>query len=77
LPWHVRKFRQAGAAGDEKIPYSAHNCQMISSLRQNDRDNRDISSILEGPWRVTDELIKMVQYFFSFFFLVFTILIIL
>ena len=35
---------------------------MISSLRQNGRDNRDISSILEGPWRVTDELIEMVQY---------------
>ena len=35
---------------------------MISSLRQNDRDNCDISSILEGLWRVTDELIKMVQY---------------
>jgi hypothetical protein len=35
---------------------------MVSSLCQNDRDNRDISSILEGPWRVTDDLIKMVQY---------------
>ena len=34
----------------------------ISSLRQNDRDHRDISSIFEGPWRVTDELNEMVQY---------------
>ena len=33
----------------------------ISSLRQNDRDHRDISSIFEGPWRVTDELNEMVQ----------------
>ena len=32
-----------------------------SSLRQNDRDHRDISSIFEGPWRVTDELNEMVQ----------------
>jgi hypothetical protein len=62
LPWHVRNFQQVGAAGDEKIPYSANNCQMNSSLRQNDCDNHDISLILEGPWRVTDELIKMVQY---------------
>ena len=37
----------------------------ISSLRQNDRDHRDISSIFEGPWRVTDELNEMVQYFKS------------
>ena len=34
----------------------------ISSLRQNDRDHRDISSIFEGPWRVTDELNEIVQY---------------
>ena len=33
----------------------------ISSPRQNDRDHRDISSIFEGPWRVTDELNEMVQ----------------
>jgi hypothetical protein len=42
------KIRQVGAAGDEKIPYLAHNCQMISSLHQNDRDICDILSILEG-----------------------------
>jgi hypothetical protein len=36
---------------------------MASSLRQNECDNRDISSILEGLWRVTDKLIKMVQYY--------------
>ena len=35
---------------------------MVSSLSQNDRDNRDFSSILEGPWRVTDELNELVQY---------------
>ena len=33
----------------------------IFSLRQNDRDHRDISSIFEGLWRVTDELNEMVQ----------------
>ena len=38
---------------------------MVSSLHQNDHDNHDISLILEGPWCVTDELIKMVQYLAS------------
>ena len=35
---------------------------MVSSLSQNDRDNRDFSSILEGLWCVTDELNELVQY---------------
>ena len=38
---------------------------MVSSLSQNDRDNRDCSSILEGLWRVTDELNELVQYLTS------------
>jgi hypothetical protein len=42
-------FGRLAPQANEKIPYSAHNCQMFSSLRQNDRDNRDILSILEGP----------------------------
>ena len=32
---------------------------MVSSLGQNDRDNRDISAIWKGPWRVTDEVNEM------------------
>jgi len=35
---------------------------MISVLGLKHRDMRDISALLEGPWRVTAELSEMVQY---------------
>ena len=37
------------------------NLKMVSSPSQNDHDNHDFLSILEGPWCVTDKLNELVQ----------------
>ena len=55
-------FRQFSAAGNEFYLYLARDHQMNSSLYKIFRDYRDISAFLRAPWRVTDELIEMVQY---------------
>ena len=71
--WHPKFFVMYGKNFGSRAPYLSSKISFffssvtyfLNSFHQVPCvtwDRRDISSILEGPWCVTDELIEMVQY---------------
>ena len=49
MPKYLRKFQQLSAAGDKKMLYQSHGCQMNLAHPENLCDNHDISAVLYHP----------------------------
>ncbi len=61
-PWHSLKILAVWHCRPQIFLFLACDLQMNSAPDENGHYLRDISAILEAPWRVTAELNEMVQY---------------